>query len=448
METIVKLQVLDTVLIAIRPYIVMVSRSLDSDLSSGSHEDDDSMRETAEVPGKRGVVLALLLASYSLVYFHRTMTGVMETEVTSIAMRHGYDPTFLLSVLASLYFYSYSLSQFAVGSLIDYYGIRKVGSALLILLALGTLLMVPQEPAAMVLGRAVVGFASVAAFLSYQRSLSLHYRPEEQVRATALALVAGNFTAVIATYPLRCALDLVGLAGTLTALAIITLVLSTAVLLTSADSRSGGSLREYFTKTRTNLRIVVADKHSWAVSVGALATYGTGLSFQSSWGQLFLSKAFGLSKVEVSYYLLILATVFMASCPVAGYLSDKVIKKRKPLLIVSAATMTFFWLLLLVSSTTRSLVLLQISLLCLGISLGPHIVISVLMREAHGPARAATSVAFMNTILFLGTAVLNNVLPQLSFDRAVGVSAALSATGAITVRLFARETFNKRGKLA
>lgn len=401
-----------------------------------------SPRSAVDPPDRHVAVLVLLLASYSLVYFHRTMTGVMEYEIESISRRFGYDPALLLSVLSSAYFYAYALSQFVVGSLVDYFGIRKVGSAFLLLLALGTLLIVPEDPLAMIVGRAVVGFASVAAFLSYQRSLSLYYRPEEQARATALALVVGNLTASMSTYPLRRALDAVGLSGTLLGLALVTAALSIAVYLLSADVRVGGSIREYLTKTGSDLRRVLADRHSWGVSLGALATYGTGLSFQSSWGQMLISKAYGLGKTEVSYYLLVLAAVFTVSCPVAGYLSDKVYRRRKPFLVASSALMASSWLLLLSSSTSANVLLLGLSLVCLGVSLGLHIVISVMMREAHGPTRAATSVAFMNTVLFLGTAVLNSLLPRLSYIEAAAISAALSAAGGVAVRLLARETYS------
>lgn len=398
-------------------------------------------------PGRHWVTLSLLLASYSLVYFHRTMTGVMEYEIEAVARRFGYDPALLVSLLSSAYFYAYALSQFAVGSLVDYFGVRRVAAAFLLSLALGTLLVVPEDPMVMVLGRAIVGSASAAAFLSYQRSLSLYLRPEEQARGTALALVVGNLTAAMATYPLRCALDAVGLKGTLVGLALAATALTAAVYVGSSDVRVRGSVRGYLAKTGSDLRRVVADGHSWGVSIGALATYGTGLSFQSSWGQMLLSRAFGLSKTEVGLYLLGLAMVFTASCSIAGHLSDKVFRRRKPFLTASSASMALSWLLLLASSATADVVLLKLSLAGLGLSLGPHVVISVMMREAHGPTRAATSVAFMNTILFLGTAVLNSVLPRLSYMEAVGVSAALSAAGGVAVQLLARETYSREGGL-
>jgi len=389
---------------------------------------------------RRYALTVVLLAAYSLAYFHRAMTGVMEREVSELAREFGWDSQVLLSLLSSLYFYTYALSQFAVGSLVDFLGIGRVATPLLALMAFATLLMVTPSPPTLMLSRVLVGFSAAVAFLSYQRSLSLYYRRDEQVRATAVALVVGNVSAMLATYPLRLALDSLGLAYTSVALSAVTLAIALATayvgLRVLVDPGSGGG---YLSRTFRNLREILEDPHSWGVSVGALATYGTALSFQSSWGQLLLSRCFGLDRVTVSYYLMVLAAVFVVTSPIAGYVSDRVLR-RKPLLLLSATSMAVSWTLLYASYTVGSTPAAALSLALLGASLGPHIVVSPMMREARRPEAAATSVAFMNTVLFLGTAVLNTVLPLLSPPQAVLVSLAITSVGALAVKTLTRET--------
>lgn len=393
---------------------------------------------------KRHTVLIVLLASYGLVYFHRTMTGVMEFEITSIAKQYDYDPVLLLSILSSMYFYAYAVSQLLVGSLLDYYGVKKIGSAFLVLLAASTMLMVRQDPTSLIVGRVMVGSSSAAAFLSYQRVLSLYYNPWEQARATALALIVGSIASATSTYPLRTALELMGLGPTLTMVAVATLLIAVLLYYTSSDRGTVGSSSRNLTDALSGFRRVALDRHGWAVSFGALATYGTALSFQSSWGQLALSRSFGLDRVGVSYYLLIFVIAFTATCPAAGYLSDRVLRRRKLLLVASAASMAVFWVLLLTTHLVGSTGMLLTSIILLGVSLGPHIVISVMMREAYGLSLAATSVAFMNTVLFLGTGLLNTVLPRIPSYHSIAVSAALSATGALVVWRLSRETYTSR----
>jgi sugar phosphate permease len=365
------------------------------------------------------------------------MTGVMEPEIVSLSRLYGFDPSFYLATLSSAYFYTYSLSQFLVGSLIDYYGIRKVCSLLLLLNAVGALMMASVEPITMIVGRAVIGFSASVAFLSYQRALSLYRRQGEQARWSSLALVVGNLSVIMATYPLRVSLDTIGLSGTLMALALVAAVLSASVFAVSADAVGRRTLREYLSATRAGLARVVGDKHSWGVSVGVLTTYGVGLSFQSSWGQILLSRAFGLSKAEVSFYLMLYAIVFIPASLVSGYLSDNVLKRRKPFLLATAAAMTASW----VATASKSLPLMALSIMSLGMSLGQHIVAPVMIREAYDPSVSATSVAFMNTVSFLGTAVLNSVLPQLGYFTALEVSTTLTALGILAVAFLCRETY-------
>lgn len=376
-----------------------------------------------------------------MVYFHRTMTGVMEPEIVSLSRLYGFDPSFYLATLSSAYFYTYSLSQFLVGSLIDYYGIRKVCSLLLLLNAVGALMMASVEPITMIAGRAVIGFSASVAFLSYQRALSLYRRQGEQARWSSLALVVGNLSVIMATYPLRVSLDTIGLSGTLMALALVAAVLSASVFAVSADAVGRRTLHEYLSAARAGLARVVGDKHSWGVSVGVLTTYGVGLSFQSSWGQILLSRAFGLSKAEVSFYLMLYAIVFIPASLVSGYLSDNVLKRRKPFLLATAAAMATSWALLMVATASKSLPLMALSIMSLGISLGQHIVAPVMIREAYDPSVSATSVAFMNTVSFLGTAVLNSVLPQLGYFTALEVSTTLTALGILAVAFLCRETY-------
>jgi len=392
-------------------------------------------------PRRRYALMAVLLAAYSLAYFHRAMTGVMEREISELARGSGWDPQVLLSVLSSLYFYTYALSQFAVGSLLDYLGIGRVVAPLLALMGFATVLIAVPSPPLLILSRALVGFSATVAFLSYQRSLSLYFRRDEQVWATSLALVVGNVSAMLATYPLRLALDSLGLAYTSALLSAVTLATALAAayvgLRVLVDRGSGGG---YLSRTVRNLGDVLKDPHSWGVSVGALATYGTALSLQSSWGQLLLSRCFNLDRVTVSYYLMVLVAVFVATSPIVGYVSDRVIRRRKPLLLLSATSMAVSWALLYTSYVLRSPTAAVLSLAVLGASLGPHIVVSPMVREVRGPEAAATSVAFMNTVLFLGTALLNTVLPLLSPPQAVLVSLAITSAGAVVVKVLTRET--------
>jgi hypothetical protein len=57
----------------------------------------------------RFALIAVLLAAYALVYFHRTMTGVVREQVALFAEYYGVDENLLTSVFFLAYFYAYAL---------------------------------------------------------------------------------------------------------------------------------------------------------------------------------------------------------------------------------------------------------------------------------------------------------------------------------------------------
>jgi len=252
----------------------------------------------------------------------------------------------------------------------------------------------------------------------------------------------GNLSVMLATYPLRLLLENLGLVYTITILSTITLAITIATvyvcLRVAVDKGSNTRSQIGF----RNIGEIARDPHSWGVSITTVATNEVMLSFQSAWGQLLLSKCFKIDRITTSYYLMILALVFVLVSPITGYISDKLLKKRKPLLL-STLLATVSWTLIYISHLAGSTQLLLLSMIVMGIDVGLHIVASPMIKEVRGPEVAATSTAFLNTVLFLSTALLNTIPPLLNPLHAVVASSIISFTGIIMVELFTRESLRK-----
>jgi len=371
------------------------------------------------------------------------MTGIMEREISEIAGVLDGDSRVLLSLASSLFFYAYGFSQFFLGSLLDSFGISRVTTLLLLVMGFGTLLMATGSPVLLLASRVVVGFSAAVLFLSYQRALSLYYRRDEQAWATAIGLMIGSLSALLATYPLRLFLERFGFVYTVIVLSTITIIVAVLLWLTSRiglrDNGSNGSILV----TLRNLGLIAKDPHSWSVSIGTLATYGVVLSFQSSWGQLLLSDYHGLDRIVVSYYLMLLATLFLVSSLLAGYISDKIIQKRKPILILSHVFIAVAWTLLYIIHQFRNNYLLPISIIIMGVGVGLHVVAPPMIREVYGVEVAATSIAFANIVLFIGIALLNTILPLVDPSTAVLASLIITTVSTIIVAKYARETLKQ-----
>jgi len=187
---------------------------------------------------------------------------------------------------------------------------------------------------------------------------------------------------------------------------------------------------------------LVRDPHIWGTSIGAAGVYGVVLSFQSAWGQKLMGEVFYLKADVVSQYLMMLVLVFALMCPITGFLSDKVLRRRKPLLLIATLMSATSWGLMLHSSLTGNASLLITSMITLGVASGLHIIAASMAKEGYDLRYSATAVAFLNVVLFSLAAVLQTVAPLISSIQSIGVHLAVSLTAIFMVWMMARETLS------
>lgn len=384
-------------------------------------------------------LLAILIAFYTVVYFHRIMTGVMKVEVDSVASAYNVSPDVLMAFLSSAYFYAYTVAQLFVGALTDTFGIKRVGLLFGILMCVGSIIMCLMSPASLIIGRALVGFSAAVAFLAYQRASSLSYGNEHQGRLTSYALTLGNVGGLVATYPLRLALNSVGLRVSLAALTLLTLVTAALIFMTSDDMGSGVSAGD-FKKTVAYLGVLARDPHAWGVSLGAVGIYGVTLSYQTSWGQKHLTEAFNMSADAASQYLMLLALAFTLTCPLAGFLSDRILRRRKPVFLTGSLASVASWILMVYSTLARDAVALAASIAVLGVASGFQIIASPMIKEKYPVKYSATAIAFLNITLFSSAAILQTVALLLTLHEAIFTHLTISLVGVLLTLATVQET--------
>ncbi|MCI4462177.1 MAG: MFS transporter [Thermogladius sp.] len=387
------------------------------------------------------VLLVVMLAAYGLVYFHRVMAGIMKDEIEGFASYYNVDPKFLLAFFPSAYFYAYALAQLFMGSLVDAYGVRRVGALMLGLMGLSTALMMLPSPLALITGRTLVGLSAAVVFVSTQRVASLYFPPTTQAIITSLLLMTGNISALLATYPLRLFLTVYGVVALLSLLALIAFAVMALVYLIAWDAGTAGKglgLKEVWRK----LGHLSREKHAWATALGAVASYGTGTAFQAAWGQDLISRVFGFDKYAVSIYLMILALSFTITAPLVGVVSDRVIGRRKPVLVASDTVSAISWVAIILSILFHNNAMLLLSLVILGVSMGLHIVAPPMAKEPYGPDYSATATSFFNLVLFTGIAILQSTEPFIGPLFNSLLSAVVSVIGLAVVLAWSRETLN------
>lgn len=386
---------------------------------------------------KRLALIAVLLAGYALVYFHRTMTGVVKGYIDTFALYYGVDEKLLTATFFSAYFYAYALSQLFTGVFLDTYGTRRACTLFLLGLSAATALMALPSPVTLVAGRALVGFFGATVFLAAQRSASLLFGKERQATITGFLLMVGNLSAALGTYPLVVFLEHYGLVKLLGVLALIALLVGALVFALSEDP--GGRVKGLgIVNFYKGFLKIARDPHAWSVALAAVAAH-TVLSFQSGWGQVYFGDL-GIGVEVTGLYLMYLALLIALLVLIVGYLSDIVIKRRKVFLEACGVLVVFSWILALYVYNNRRVDLVPMLLVVFAAAFATHITAPPMAKEPYGVDYAATSISFFNIVLFSSLALMLTLSAYLTPQAMCVLSAVIGFLALVLTVVFAKET--------
>ncbi len=138
--------------------------------------------------------------------------------------------------------------------------------------------------------------------------------------------------------------------------------------------------------------------------------------------------------------MMLLCIVLIASNVASGFLSDRILHKRKPLLVAGTTLSVIGWALICASCPAKAVGTFAIGLVVLGVAMGLSVVSVPMVKEPFGQDYAATATAVFNLMFFSSTAVLQSVEPFIGPWIEALLSLAFSILGTLVVRMYAIET--------
>lgn len=361
---------------------------------------------------KLAMSLVALYTAYFLVYIHRTVTGVIQGELSNIATSNGIEPSLFISMVASAYFYAYAAMQLPSGVFSDALGAKRYVALSMFILGLGSLISSVPNPWLIVAGRVLVGIGASAVWISIQRVIGVYADKSLGATLTGIGLAVGNFGALFATLPIRILINISGLSGTLLFLSIVAFLVGIISFVSINDHGvSSRSIKEGFKQTLQQLRVVVRSPHSLALGMAYLGSYSAILSFQSLWAPIYIKKYYPQYIQDTPSLLFMLALAFLIGVSLMGFISDRVLKRRKPILQACCLLHAISWLVLafLPILVNVSYNLLLLLFFILGLVASTHMVISPMAREAYNHEYSGTTFSFVNMIGFLGVAIYQSI---------------------------------------
>ncbi|WP_301100929.1 MFS transporter [Propionivibrio sp.] len=356
---------------------------------------------------RRNMALTVVVAAYVISFFQRfAPAGIAQ----DLALAFGTNAS-SLGVLASTYFYVYTVMQVPTGIFVDTLGPRRILLFGGIVGAAGSLMfgMAPTLEMALI-GRTLVGLGVSVTFIAMLKFVALWFDESRFASVVGVSMLVGNLGSVLAGSPLSSLAQATGWRSVFVALAGLSLLLGIACWVLVRDrpdvSAEGLIKKPHFDRTLvlTGLLQVLRNRATWPAACVNLGISGSFFAFGGLWATPFLTQAYGMTRALAASHVSLYFTGFALGCVSIGALSDR-LGRRKPLLIVGSHLYVLVWLVWLYS-VALPLVITYPLFFLMGLLTATFTLTWACAKEVNPPLLSGMSTSVTNMGGFLAGAIL------------------------------------------
>ncbi|MDD3041658.1 MAG: MFS transporter [Methanosarcinaceae archaeon] len=383
-----------------------------------------NLKQMDRVLKYRWTVFIILALAYFFVYFHRVSTAVVASDIMST---FGVGAA-SVGLLGSAYFYAYTAMQLPSGILTDSWGVKKTAAVFTMVAAAGAILSGIATSFNMILvGRLLIGTGVAMVYIPVMKVLAIWFKKNEFASMSGVLLAIGNIGALSAAAPLAIAAAMLGdWQRVFLLLGVFSVLLAVAIWMLVKDSpedmgcpsiaeiEAFEARVEYIPpKSIEKIPMGAALKQTfgagmkfWPISIWFFFMYGSLMVYQGLWAGPFFRDVLGWDKASYAGILSFIAIGMIFGCPIAGYLSDKVLKSRKKVLLMGTAIYIVLWGVIWSQAGNISSAMAYTTIHFLFGFFGGFFVVSYAQVKEWFPASiVGTAVGAYNIFPFLGGAI-------------------------------------------
>ena len=291
---------------------------------------------------RRWIIWSSLMLVYVISHFHRVAPAVIAEDL----MRTFQTSGALLGGLASTYFYTYAMMQIPAGVLSDTLGGRMTIAVGSVVMGVGSILFgVAPSLSICYAGRFLIGVGVSVMMVNIMRICVEWFRPKELGFIAGLTTTVGGLGGLLAATPLsllshamswRVGFVLIGILSMGLALSCWRAVRNRPEDCGLPSLQSDGEKEDGDQDRSTRgseiwpgLKTVLKNRYTWPPFFSFFAIYSTLMAFLGLWGIPFLTQIYDLSNREAANHMMIISLGLIVGCPLTGYLSDRVLSRRK-----------------------------------------------------------------------------------------------------------------------
>lgn len=338
-------------------------------------------------------------------FVHRVAPGVIVREIMQAFDASGE----LVGLLSAMYFYAYAGFMIPAGLLIDGFGVRRVVAGGSAIMGLGSLAMglAGSQPVLMT-GRFLVGMGATVTFIGALKIAASWFPPSHFGTLSAVTATVGIVGALGGTAPLAALVAFAGWRGAFTVIAALTLLGAAACLLVVRDHPPGAAAATgaapSLAEVLRGMVEVLGNRHTWPPFLAFFFFYAA-MGNLMLWSVPFLHDTYALPTTTAALYASAVSLALLFSAPLTGYLSDRVLRRRKLPYTVLSGCLFVCWVALALTAGTLPLWGVAALLFGMGAVGGAFVLTWPIGREVNPPHLAGTAVAVANMGGFLGAAL-------------------------------------------
>ena len=294
------------------------------------------------------LIWGLAAAFFFAEYFARVAPGVMAPDL----MRAFSVKAFSLGSLSAFFYYAYVGMQIPVGALVDRYGPRRLLIIMAALCGLSCLIFSLSHDLFLAgLSRFLLGFAAAFAFVGALK-LARNWFPSSQFGMLAGATQAlGMIGAAVGEGPVAVSVQHFGWRHTTQIIGFIlmSLALLIGLLVQDQPERVNKKRLPKPVSLWHGLGVVIKHKQCWINGLFAGFLYAPTAAFAELWGPSYLHQVYHMHPELAATAISLIFIGFALASPLAGWVSDR-LKRRKPVMLLSSALSLLFLSLVLYSA--------------------------------------------------------------------------------------------------
>jgi MFS family permease len=283
------------------------------------------------------LIFSTLAALFTLSTFYRVSNAVI---APNLILDLGLNAE-TLGILGGAFFYSFALLQIPMGPMLDRIGPRIIITSFSFMGALGVFLFAfGASFTAALLGKILIGAGMSSILMGSFKVFVLRFSPDRFATLGGILVSIGTLGSILAASPLAYLTSAIGWRMTFILAGGITVLLAFLIFWVlkgekRTEDRQSPSNPEI--GVLQSMRLILGSLVFWQIGAVAFFRYGTFISLQGLWLGPYLIDTEGYSPVQTGNLLIFLAIGAIVGNPIAGRLSDRILRSRKGVALAGLA---------------------------------------------------------------------------------------------------------------